>query len=269
MKFQYISDTHLEHLRVLPKNIIQKINECENICLLGDIGCPNTDIYNKFIYYCSITWKNVFLLYGNHEYHQRNKNNLTMKNINDFTSKLPLNVYFLNDNYVYINKLTNHVKLQLKDEEDSLKDYVKIIGSLLWSDIEIKISHLINDYNYIYTSENIKLTPIETKQFFQKSKTYILNQLREDIECILLTHHGVHELSNGWYQGHYMSSAYATNIPELSIFNNLIACINGHTHSSIDTVIPNTSIKLLSNCYGYKGENKKIINFNPNAILEF
>jgi len=271
MKFQYISDTHLERFTISPKNIIQKINGCENICLLGDIGSPGTDIYNRFIDYCSITWKNVFLLYGNHEYYQTNKNSLaikTMKNIDDLSNKLPQNVYFLNDNYVYINKLTNDVKIQLK-EQDSLKDYIKIIGSLLWSDIEIKISYLMNDYKYIYTSENIKLTPIQTKQFFQESKTYILNQLKEDIQCILLTHHGAHELSNGWYQGNFMSSGYATNIPELLMFNNLIACINGHTHSSINTNIPNTSIKLLSNCYGYKGENKKIINFNPNAILEF
>jgi hypothetical protein len=48
-----------------------------------------------------------------------------------------------------------------------------------------------------------------------------------------------------------MSSGYATDINELSRFPHLLV--------SLDTVIPNTQIKLLSNCYGYKGENHRVV----------
>jgi predicted ATP-binding protein involved in virulence len=65
-----------------------------------------------------------------------------------------------------------------------------------------------------------------------------------------------------------METGYATNINELSQFPNLTVCISGHTHVYIDTVIPNSNIKLLSNCYGYKGENKSVVKFNKDAVLE-
>lgn len=271
IKFQYISDTHLEHYKNLPKNIIEKIDGCENICLLGDIGFPGTNIYNEFIDYCSKTWKNVFLLYGNHEYYQKlnksNKIHHTMNDVDNIATKLPKNVYFLNNSCVYINKLTNDVSERIDSVVEKDK-YIKIIGSTLWSDINLNIAFLLNDYKFIYTHGKELLKPYETKLFFHASKKYILNELKENIQCILLTHHGVHPLTNGYYQDNYLASGYASNIVELSICNNLIACINGHTHSSIDTLIPNTSIKLLSNCYGYKGENKNILKYNKNAILE-
>jgi predicted phosphodiesterase len=267
IKIQYISDTHLENYKILPKNIIEKIDGCENICLLGDIGMPGSNVYKQFLEYCSENWKNVFLLYGNHEYYQKHlTNRLAMKQILDLTNNLPENVYFLNNNCIYINKFTNQVIDKLIDENKN--DYIKIIGSTLWSDIDLKITKIVNDYKFIYTSENTLLTPNNTKQFFKESKIYILKELGEDIECILLTHHGVHELANGFYQGNFMQSGYTNNISELLTFKNLIACINGHTHSSVNTIIPNTSIKLLSNCYGYKGESKKILKYDSLAILE-
>jgi predicted phosphodiesterase len=270
MKLQYISDTHLEYYSVrkfLSKNIIKKMDDCENICLLGDIGLPGTDIYNEFIKYCSDTWKNVFLLYGNHEYYQKsNKTKLPMTEINNMASKLPSNVYFLNNNCIYINKSTNQVIHELIDTNK--ENYIKIIGSTLWSDIDLKITKVVNDYKFIYTSENILLTPNNTKQFFKESKNYILKELEEEIECILLTHHGVHELANGFYQGNFMQSGYTTNIEELLKFKNLIVCINGHTHSSINVIIPDTSITLLSNCYGYKSECKKIVKYDMSSIFE-
>ena len=62
---QYISDLHLEHLKMLPYIKLA----ANNLCLLGDIGSPRTQIYKDFIRDCSIKFKNVFVIYGNHEYH--------------------------------------------------------------------------------------------------------------------------------------------------------------------------------------------------------
>lgn len=50
VKFQYMSDIHLEfytNTNIFKKII--KIDDCENICLLGDIGYPDTLIYKSFI----------------------------------------------------------------------------------------------------------------------------------------------------------------------------------------------------------------------------
>lgn len=270
MKLQYISDIHLEYHsnNISPfENIVAKIDCCENICLLGDIGFPDTELYNEFIHYCSKTWKNIFLIYGNHEYYQiSNKAPMTMNQINDLTRKLPPNVYFLNNSCLYIDKSTNEVFKNINTQQK--ENYIKIVGTTLWTDIDLKISNLINDYRFIYTLPGVKLTPVDTKEFFKTSKDYILKELSEKIEVILLTHHGVHELTNGYYRGNITQSGYSTNITELLNFDNLVACINGHTHSSINTVMPDTKIKLLSNCYGYKEESQKIVRYNKSAILE-
>ena len=192
----------------------------------------------------------------------------TVDEINNEALLFPKNVYFLNNCYYFVNKLTNEVTKYMDSEYHS-NDYIKIIGSILWSDIKDIISYRINDYKYIYITQNVRLTPDVTRSMFKKNKEYILQELSSDIiDTILLTHHGVHELCNGDYIGNFMESGYTTNIPELSQFNHLLACISGHTHSSVNTCIPNTNIRLLSNCYGYKGENQKIVKYNKDANIE-
>lgn len=274
VKFQYISDLHLEHYKNINSIRFEKLDGCDNLFLLGDIGYAYSKIYHSFINYCARKWTNVFVIYGNHEYYDLSKlngsktNPKTMEEIEKETEKFPNNVYFLNNNHILINKKTSEVKYLL-DREDHSEDYIKIIGSTLWSNINDMAARQMNDYNYIYTSYTTKLTSNETRNFFRQNKDYILQELQLDtFPTILLTHHGIHPLCNGPYMGNFMESGYATEISELYEMPHLIACINGHTHVSIDTIIPNTNIKLLANCYGYRGENNNVVKFNPNVILD-
>ena len=57
---QYISDIHLERRLKIP--IIKP--KANYLALLGDIGYPNSTLYNDFIKYTSINWDRVFLLQG-------------------------------------------------------------------------------------------------------------------------------------------------------------------------------------------------------------
>lgn len=257
-KFQYISDTHLEMRNRLPDiKIIAK-----NLLLLGDIGDPSNDIYDKFIKMCSILSKNVFVLYGNHEYYTNNKNN-TMQNkeyyIDNINNKFN-NVYSLHNKTYYLDDFDNVSQVPMEN-------CIKIIGSILWSDINKYTVKVMNDYNYIYKYNDVLLTGQDTRDLFKINKQFILDELtkEQDIPSIVCTHHGVNVLCNGKYINSPNVTGFTTNITELSEFKNLIACINGHTHSNINTYIPNTNIKLLSNCMGYPGEN---VNYNPEAVLE-
>ena len=274
VKFQYISDIHLEHYKNINNIKLECVDGCENIFLLGDIGYAYSDIYHEFINYCSTNWLNVFVIFGNHEYYCTQSNSIkTMKEIENEALKFKKNVYFLNNDYVLINKHDNTVK-KLLDRDDHEKDYIKILGSTLWSNISQTVASKMNDYRFIYTHRSTdnspnKLTSDETRVRFKINKEYILQELQFDnIETILLTHHGVNLICNGPYVGNKMESGYTTDITELSQFPYLIACINGHTHVSLETTIPNTNIKLLSNCYGYKGENQRIVKYNKYAFLE-
>ena len=125
----------------------------------------------------------------------------------------------------------------------------------------------MNDYIMIkqWDLNACTLTPEVSSTMFQTNKKFILEQLKEEVPSIVLSHHGASNISNGKYIGGEMQSAFATDIPELSDFKHLIACFNGHTHQSMNTLIPGTHIKLLSNCYGYPGEKT---DFDYNAVFE-
>lgn len=265
MKLLYLSDIHLE----FKKNFSKLKNEDYSnttLALLGDIGYPDSLLYKNFIKHCSETFKNVIVITGNHEYYDiHNKHKKSMDEINDLISnyiKNFSNVYFLNNSVLYMNTDKNTV-IDYHEIEDKTS-VIKIIGTTLWSDIDVKVSNSMNDYRFIFKKNNekhIKITPEETKVLFNRSKTFLLNELKnsDEIRCVLLTHHGVNkDLCNGEeYKNSKLASAFATDIPELNSYKNLIACINGHTHVNIDTFIPDTSIKLLSNCMGYIGERLK------------
>lgn len=277
IKIQYVSDLHLEHHKnnkVFKK--IEKLADCENICVLGDIGYPETNIYREFMTYCSDNWENVFWVLGNHCYYHKPKTEIkTMSEIENYVKQiLPKNVYFMNNDYIYLNKQTNQVSKYI-DQEFNTDNYIKIIGSTLWSNIDNDTANYLNDYNEIYSHKisndfgfNIfkLLKPEITKNMFQSSKKFILNEINDNVNSLIITHHGIHPLCQGYYLGSPLESGYVTEIPEIFQSKNVIAAICGHTHSSINLEV--NGIKLLSNCYGYKGEKQDIVKFNPKAVLE-
>lgn len=70
--FQVISDIHLEYYNSFPR-IIPTSNY---LCLAGDIGTISNKYdkkIEKFLSYCSIHWKKVFYVLGNHEFYQNSK----------------------------------------------------------------------------------------------------------------------------------------------------------------------------------------------------
>lgn len=278
VKIQYISDLHLEHHK--NNNVfsrIKKLQDCENICILGDIGYPESPIYKEFMTYCSQNWKNVFWLLGNHEYFNKPKTEIKiMSEIEEYVKQIcPKNVYFMNNTVLYLNKDTNEVST-INDIVMESNPIIKIIGSTLWSNIDNYTASQLTDYKRIYY-DNVKndfgikmykkLKPEVTRTLFQTAKQFILDEIKEQVTCLIITHHGTNLLCQGDYHiGNTLESGYATEIVDIFQSNNVIACINGHCHSNINLQINN--IKLLSNCYGYIGESKSIVKFDQSAVLE-
>lgn len=277
VKFQYISDLHLEHHK--NNNVfsqIKKLPDCENICILGDIGYTHSQIYQDFMMYCSNNWQNVFWIMGNHCYHNKPKTDIkTMSEIEEYVKQIcPKNVYLMNNIVLYIDKHSNQVS-KFIDQENDYNNYIKIIGSTLWSNINDFTASKSNDYKYIYT-ERIKsdfdfemfrkLKPNVTRTLFKIAKKFILSEIKQDINCLILTHHGTHPLCQGHYIGSPLESGYATHIPEIFEEKNVLTSLFGHAHSNVTLEI--NSVKLLSNCYGYQGESRVIVKFNPKAVLE-
>lgn len=266
MRFQYISDIHLETRNSIIKSIglekfvtnklrLKKL--ADNLFLLGDIGDPHSQIYNDFIKYCSDNWRNVFVIYGNHEFYTSKRKRIDM---NITRAKIfPDNVYFLDNNKKYIDA-SNNVSDTRTDSS------IKILGSTLWSNISVSAQQYMNDYCKIWLNEK-SLTGEMTRNMFHINKNWIFEELSEIIPTILLTHHGVNNICNGPYIGGELESAFATDI-DFSNYPHLKVCINGHTHVSLNTFIPNTTIKLLANCYGYPGEDIGIVKYKPDSVYQ-
>lgn len=283
MKIQYISDLHLEYHK--NNNVfsrIKKLPDCENICVLGDIGYPESQIYQDFMNYCSENWKNVFWVMGNHCYYHKPKTDIKIiSEIEQYVKQIcPKNVYFMNNDYLFLNKQTNKVS-KFIDQEFHTDDYIKIIGSTLWSNIDDYTVSQSNDYKQIYAHRVVnnfnidmfrKLKPDITRLMFQTSKQFILDEIKENISCLIITHHGTHPFCQGHYLGSPLESGYATYIPEIYESKNVIASLFGHTHSNVTSEIRTSDnshgVKLLSNCLGYIGERQDIVKFNPKAVLE-
>lgn len=283
LSIQYISDIHLEFYK--SDETFNIIPHSPNLALCGDIGYPHEINYMNFINQCSKKFKNVFVIFGNHEYY--NKSNVsstiplnifidTMADRKKYTN-FPNNVYFLDNDIVYLDIITNTV-YKSKPFDLKYKKLVKIIGSTLWSNIDYETSLKMNDVKMIYTNTNKLLTHIDIKNMFITNINWILYQIRiePDVKCILLTHHAVHPIfmdpdiySNPRKN---LENAYSTQIPELYENKNLLMCICGHTHNTIKIKMQfnDNYIYFLSNQVGYKFEQNKKIDFfgrtlyNPN-----
>lgn len=275
LSIQYISDIHLEFYKQDETFNITPYSY--NLALCGDIGYPDTENYINFIKHCSEKFKNVFVIFGNHEYYNR-RNTVIIKTMDDKKKYaiFPSNVHFLDNNIVYLDILTNTV-YKTKPFDLQFKKLVKIIGSTLWSDIDQDTSLKINDINFIYKEQRCPLTYkeqrcpltyIDIKMMFKTNINWILNEIKKEpsIKCILLTHHSVHPIfmDPDIYENprKQLKNAYTNEIPELYEMKNLIICICGHTHHTIKIKMnfKDHYIFFLSNQVGYNFEKNKKTN---------
>lgn len=264
-KLQILSDTHLEFWHptkgidsVTHELEIGETNDC-NIAILGDIGYPDSDIYKKFIELLSRTYKNVFVVAGNHEY---------------YSSKYTVDEI----NYV-ITLITNQfVNVHYLQNASVTIDNVKYIGATLWTSIDENnygyVKNNISDYIKIFkhtTSPNghqykENITPQDTTDFNKLSFEYLKTEIQktpETIKIVILTHHAPietnsHDISKltQTYENNYEAFIHK-NTKKIKIW------VFGHTHKHFEKKIGTTLI--VSNPVGYIDE---ITGYVPNKLLD-
>ena len=233
MKFQYISDLHLEFHDT---NIITLQPVADYLLLAGDIGNPTHNNYIEFLDDVSKKYKDVFIIAGNHEYyHQQLAMEQTEQIIRDICSKYS-NVHFLQNEF-YDFPATN----------------VSIFGSTLWTHINPHESYVIQstlgDYENIPGFTTTTCTALHFKAI--ESYKTLVNK-RKDRQIIVLVHHLPHtDLIDSRYFDSCVNSAYASDVECFKV-NNVKAVVYGHTH------IKNVSGKYFCNPVGHKEENKTI-----------
>jgi hypothetical protein len=186
-----------------------------------------------------------------------------IKKLNSSNLSIYPNVYILDNNTVYLSKLDNTVTYRIPDPQ-FIHNYVQIIGSTLWSRVTEKAYILMNDYKHIYTDMNKNISRQEYLKMFRDSVEYIQHKLLIKCDTILATHHGIHDICNGKYQGNNLCSGFATFIPEFFENENLKIAINGHTHINMSNTIKD--VRLVSNCFGYNNQERE--GFDECRIIE-
>jgi len=261
MIINYLSDIHLEFFK--PHINFDKVfrfpENGEILCLAGDIGYPESEIYTRFLQYCTKYFKYIYLIAGNHEYYCGKNKEKTIQKTNNLINKICSNlknVYFLNNQNVY------------NEEYD-----IYIIGTTLWTETESSNKELLlgyNDFNQIYyeyqdhrccmNEEYMDLLNSESIEFLEIELEKLKNS---NSRVLVITHHlPTYELIHDKYKNHPQSFLFANHLDNYFEKYKIDAWICGHSHAKMNLTIKNTQLFL--NPIGYPGEN---LRYNTNETF--
>lgn len=250
MKFQLVSDIHLEYLEddegvELDFGAIIEPN-APILVMAGDIATFECPILPAFLNWVSTNFDYVFWILGNHEFY-----NTKRASMSDVKTKLkslcPKNVRILDNDSVVIHD-------------------VLFIGSTLWSHVPDehvdKVYRTVSDYRYIYSDckvdeKNLCISVQDTNRIHAQSVAFIRNTLKQNKGkyAVVITHHGPSLLDtiHSIYHRSPLNHAFATDIAFDDDDGPDIWCY-GHTHYNISVDKHPNGYKLVSNQFGYEGE---------------
>jgi len=238
MKFQVVSDIHLEFRNTIPK--IEP--KADYLFMAGDIGNYSKRSFIDFLDYVSTNWKRVFYITGNHEYYGHVKEKADEK-------------------YGEIIDRYDNIDMFSCNGETIVIDGVAIIGCCLWSSPDCVDG--INDLKWIkktYPSGSInKLRLYHMKYFNKKDIAYLEKAIDKCSvagaeKIIVMTHFmplqnrniiGT-KYPNGVYDHYYGNMLY-------DLVKKCDVWISGHTHQCFDQKVGNC--RWISNAFGYPDEN--------------
>jgi predicted phosphohydrolase len=252
-KFQLFSDIHLEYFRSFPK--ITPL--APYLFLAGDIGKISDPNFKLFFDYCSIHWKKIFFVAGNHEYYSSKKTHVELRLLyKDFFNAFS-NVYLLDDCYVDI-------------------DEFRIYGSTFWSHVESTES--LNDFKKIQMKNGKGWTVNIDKHYFNQLHEISMKNLMDQIHTtenkkfILMTHfpplpgktsHPKYKNQSKSIQTYFSNDLTGVfferlGISESEFYSNIKVWVSGHTHFSYDFYHYDT--RMIANQFGYPSE------YNENGL---
>jgi predicted phosphodiesterase len=231
MRFQYVSDIHLEHLAKIPK--ITRDPSASVLILAGDIGNPRKALYKIFLeHVCKLGFEYVLLIAGNHEYYSMS----------------------LQEGDRLIREIVASIScslIYLQNEVFHLSDDIAVYGATFWSHIPIEdridVILAINDYSYIndFTVQQCN----DEHRISVETLTNAIAQCTNDKKWIVISHHmPKKQLIHTKFAGLPYNSAFASDI-DIADDPRIVAWVYGHTH------YPSVSGKFYANPIGYKGEN--------------
>jgi predicted phosphodiesterase len=263
MKFQFISDVHLEVDPV--SRLTELLKPCAPyLVLAGDICAYSMkDRLRSFLEFCAANWKRVFFVAGNHEYHNKSSHELRFIAKQDAARGRPTpmaevdawlnaecgrfnNIHYLQKNVFYL------------PEESTF-----VLGCTLWSEIPVDQYEVARngmaDYRRIWTSSEARLEPAAVTAMFYDHANWLATELgRLDplAKVLVITHHlPTHAMIEPKYIGHTLTNCFASHVLE-RLPRQPAAWVCGHSHARTSRVVGRTLCLL--NARGYPDEMPKM-----------
>jgi hypothetical protein len=236
MRFQLLSDLHLERLPEGHPFTLTKNSDCDYLILAGDIGVPTSSEYLALLLMASQLFTRTFVIKGNHECYGR-----TPIETDDLIAKISLTM----PNVTY-----------LSNSGFDLPENVRIVGSTLWSYVldaqRPAVQCFIADYRYI-SNWNIDKNNVAHCKSVAYIKSEIALASEQNKRLIVVSHHApvLYGTSNPAHDRSPIKSAYASDLAYL-FDSPIVAWCHGHTHYSHRTNINGTA--LVSNQLGLPHE---------------
>lgn len=269
VRIQFVSDLHLEmwSLPDFQPGAFLEPGHADILVLTGDIGYPEKVNTARFLSWCSENWRNVFWIPGNHEFyspfHSSEKHTFNEK------------IHLMNE----LCTQFHNVHFLYHRTYDIPQTRYRLVGCTLWSHIpddkqEI-VARYMSDCRLIFTEKNIKATPYDMKNWFEKDRSWLQTQIRsaQDTgkELIVITHHlPTQRLVHSKYEDHPLNCCFASSLDSM-IQLPIRTWLCGHSHTSSEVNIRGVLCAL--NPFGYPGEyhrtfsSKKIVELRDNKTI--
>lgn len=280
LRIQYLSDTHLEHLRILnaeqlnPTQWVEPDPAADLLVLAGDIGWPDKPAYGLFLQWCSENWPQVVVVAGNHEFYTTGAAG-SWGSRSSGTGGIPILTRYEKMNLIRLicRQLPNIHYLQ--EGKYEVRPGVWILGCTLWSEIPDSMRKYavegLNDFRQIYGSETggTGTTFTEYRRWHRRDRDWLYGELLaikgKGEAAIVVTHHlPTMRLIHAEYADHPLNCCFATDLEELILETKPLAWICGHSHRANEMVLGSTQLAL--NPMGYPGE--KVGVRERRAVLE-
>ena len=233
MKFQLLSDLHMEHHTF----DLEKAPGADCLILAGDIGDPYSQEYASLLATASRTFEFVFVIKGNHECHHGFPSTID-KDIKELCEK-HANIFYLQQGSV------------------DLRDDIRVIGATLWTDIEDEqrsdVQTFITDFGRVPNWSVMLNNHAHSRDvsFVQEEMT---KALADSKKLVVVTHHAPYLKGTvrPEYKGSFISSAFCTDLSELLQDPPIHTWAFGHTHHSCRFM--KNGMTIIANQRGYPRE---------------
>lgn len=257
MTINVLSDLHChrgDHGEFPPSFDEKTLQAADVLVVAGDIGTRDSRDHfcNKLMRDVAGKFKEVILLYGNHDYY-------TTKHL--FNNVVKPNVH---DNFV--------VSVPDKSGDGKSERMVDFVCTTLWSPIKNHdvVRYSLNDYNYIpdFTTQRSTELFYENLEWLEKQVAFSRNEMKRDI--VIVTHHlPRRELIDEQFKDSDVNDAFC--VIDEDAEKRLAALapvlwIHGHSHNFMDKTID--GVRYVRNPYGYEyGFRREITGYQHNFIV--